>query len=86
MSTQQPITLLICALGGEGGGVLAEWLPAIARHAAGQGVTIVVSPLIALMQDQVGALQELGVAAAEEHQSLHRHALILMVCRGTAST
>ncbi len=24
--TQQPITLLICALGGEGGGVLAEWL------------------------------------------------------------
>ncbi len=30
---QQPITLLICALGGEGGGVLAEWLAAVARHA-----------------------------------------------------
>lgn len=29
----QPVTLLICALGGEGGGVLAEWLAAIARHA-----------------------------------------------------
>ncbi|HSV84702.1 MAG TPA: indolepyruvate oxidoreductase subunit beta family protein [Ramlibacter sp.] len=28
-----PISLLICALGGEGGGVLAEWLVAIARHA-----------------------------------------------------
>ncbi|WP_279343464.1 indolepyruvate oxidoreductase subunit beta family protein [Variovorax terrae] len=30
---QQPITLLICALGGEGGGVLTEWLVDIARHA-----------------------------------------------------
>ena len=29
----QPITLLICALGGEGGGVLTEWLVDIARHA-----------------------------------------------------
>ena len=28
---------------------------------------------------------ELGVAAAEEDESLHRHALILMACRGTAS-
>jgi len=26
MSAQRPITLLMCALGGEGGGVLAEWL------------------------------------------------------------
>ncbi len=33
MTVQQPITLLICALGGEGGGVLAEWLAAIAHHA-----------------------------------------------------
>jgi ferredoxin len=29
----QPITLLICALGGEGGGVLTEWLVDIALHA-----------------------------------------------------
>jgi indolepyruvate ferredoxin oxidoreductase beta subunit len=29
----RPITLLICALGGEGGGVLTEWLVEIARHA-----------------------------------------------------
>ena len=33
MTLQQPITLLVCALGGEGGGVLADWLIAIARHA-----------------------------------------------------
>lgn len=30
---QSPISLLICALGGEGGGVLTEWLVDIARHA-----------------------------------------------------
>ena len=29
----KPITLLICALGGEGGGVLTEWLIQVARHA-----------------------------------------------------
>ncbi len=28
-----PISLLICALGGEGGGVLSEWLVDVARHA-----------------------------------------------------
>ena len=33
MDQQKPITLLICALGGEGGGVLTEWLIDIARHA-----------------------------------------------------
>jgi indolepyruvate ferredoxin oxidoreductase, beta subunit len=33
MNTTKPITLLICALGGEGGGVLTEWLIDVARHA-----------------------------------------------------
>jgi indolepyruvate ferredoxin oxidoreductase beta subunit len=33
MTHQQPISLLICALGGEGGGVLTEWLVETARHA-----------------------------------------------------
>ncbi|WP_041943933.1 indolepyruvate oxidoreductase subunit beta family protein [Variovorax paradoxus] len=33
METNRPITLLVCALGGEGGGVLTEWLVDIARHA-----------------------------------------------------
>jgi indolepyruvate ferredoxin oxidoreductase beta subunit len=31
-ATQRPLTLLICALGGEGGGVLAEWLVATAAR------------------------------------------------------
>lgn len=29
----QPISMLLCALGGEGGGVLTDWLVAVARHA-----------------------------------------------------
>ena len=32
-TSSHPISLLICALGGEGGGVLTEWLVDIARHA-----------------------------------------------------
>ncbi len=47
-----------------GGKSLCYQIPAIARHQAGRGVAIVVSPLIALMHDQVGALHEAGVDAA----------------------
>ncbi len=47
-----------------GGKSLCYQIPAIARHRAGQGVSVVVSPLIALMHDQVGALEEAGVHAA----------------------
>jgi ATP-dependent DNA helicase RecQ len=47
-----------------GGKSLCYQIPALARQQAGHGVTIVVSPLIALMHDQVGALHEAGVEAA----------------------
>jgi ATP-dependent DNA helicase RecQ len=47
-----------------GGKSLTYQVPAIARHRAGRGVALVVSPLIALMQDQVGALEEVGVHAS----------------------
>jgi ATP-dependent DNA helicase RecQ len=53
-----------------GGKSLCYQVPAIQRHRAGQGVTVVVSPLIALMHDQVGALAELGVEAAFLNSSL----------------
>lgn len=53
-----------------GGKSLCYQIPAIARQQAGLGVTIVVSPLIALMHDQVGALHEAGVEAAFLNSSL----------------
>ncbi|MBL0168765.1 MAG: DNA helicase RecQ [Propionivibrio sp.] len=53
-----------------GGKSLCYQVPAIARHRAGCGVTLVVSPLIALMHDQVGALEEAGVHAAFLNSSL----------------
>ena len=47
-----------------GGKSLCYQVPAIVRHRQGHGVALVISPLIALMHDQVGALEELGVAAS----------------------
>ncbi|KQW39275.1 ATP-dependent DNA helicase RecQ [Rhizobacter sp. Root404] len=53
-----------------GGKSLCFQVPAIARHRREQGVAVVVSPLIALMHDQVGALEEAGVHAAFLNSSL----------------
>ncbi len=49
-----------------GGKSLCFQLPAVIRH----GVTLVVSPLIALMQDQVRQLQDNGIAATFINSSL----------------
>ena len=66
-----------------GGKSLCYQIPAIARQQAGHGITVVISPLIALMHDQVGALHEAGVSAAflnstltgEEAQAIERRLL-----------
>ncbi|WP_027014331.1 DNA helicase RecQ [Comamonas composti] len=53
-----------------GGKSLCYQVPAIVRQQAGHGVAVVVSPLIALMHDQVGALHEAGVSAAYLNSTL----------------
>ncbi len=57
-----------------GGKSLCYQIPAIARQIAGHGVAIVISPLIALMHDQVGALLEAGVDAAYLNSTLSSEA------------
>ena len=54
-----------------GGKSLCYQIPAIVRQQAGHGITVVVSPLIALMHDQVGALHEAGVSAAFLNSTLN---------------
>src|SRR5437868_12010895 len=47
---------------------ISYWVPAVASG----GLTLVVSPLIALMKDQVDRLQSLGVAAGFINSTLDR--------------
>ena len=49
-----------------GGKSVCYQVPALARH----GVAVVVSPLIALMDDQVAALRQLGVSAGALHSEV----------------
>lgn len=53
-----------------GGKSICYQVPAIVRWRAGGGPTLVVSPLIALMDDQVRALRERGVPAVVLHSGL----------------
>ena len=53
-----------------GGKSLCYQIPAIVRQQQGLGITLVISPLIALMHDQVRALHEVGVAADYLNSSL----------------
>ncbi|MBI5510458.1 MAG: RecQ family ATP-dependent DNA helicase [Deltaproteobacteria bacterium] len=52
-----------------GGKSLCYQAPALAARAQGKGLTLVVSPLIALMNDQVGRLRRHGVAASALNSS-----------------
>ncbi|MBB5503627.1 DNA helicase RecQ [Paraburkholderia sp. MM5384-R2] len=53
-----------------GGKSLCYQIPSLVRRECGFGTGIVVSPLIALMQDQVAALTEVGVRAAYLNSTL----------------
>ncbi len=63
-----------------GGKSLCYQIPAMARA----GVGVVVSPLIALMQDQVDALQQLGVSAAYINSTLSAAEVAAVMQQATA--
>ncbi len=60
--------LVVLATGG--GKSLCYQAPAVALFADGKGPTLVISPLLALMDDQVGALVARGIRAAALHSGI----------------
>ena len=57
---------------------LCYQVPALVASRSGRGTTVVVSPLIALMHDQVGAMRARGVAAAlNSHQDEEQQRLVV---------
>lgn len=56
-----------------GGKSMCYQLPALIERQLGRGTTLVISPLIALMQDQVQALMGRGVMAAALNSTLSRY-------------
>lgn len=71
-------TLLVMPTGA--GKSLGYQLPGLAMG----GVTLVISPLIALMDDQVGKLQQMGMAAAAIHSGKERE-VSRQICRQYAA-
>ncbi len=70
-----------------GGKSLCYQVPMLVLSAQGQGITVVISPLIALMMDQVAALRAKGVAAFSLHSQLspeERQRALLAIQNNTA--
>src|SRR5262245_61994650 len=68
-----------------GGKSLCYQVPAVLAHRQGRGTAVVISPLIALMADQVAALAGRGVAAAALHSQndeLEQRAVVGAFLRG----
>lgn len=68
-----------------GGKSLCFQIPAIARQRQGMGITIVVSPLVALMRDQVKALKRVGVPAEALNSAAAGRRARARMLRGTTT-
>ena len=66
----EPSSSAIAVFPTGGGKSLTYQLPAVVLHEAGEGTALIVSPLIALMKDQIDALGRGGIPAARLDSSL----------------